>query len=250
MEIAVESFFEKRTSQQMSYKRFVLIYLIWISPTCSRSLNTSIMLFVLIGVRWSIGLLCFRKKKRFFDHSIAKSLSIVYNAIEKAQMKKFIRINPKIGVSVYAYVYSGINVFARVRPPAMGHSVGIRYTFTRWRKENITYGWWVENQNNEELWRINVSYDEEKSEEMWFSVFVKDSSGQEVWDTNNGWNYTAHLSSIPLNTYDECHPSIRQHEDTRQYPKTHKKSNRDSSEESDEDFIEEIWLNTNHALSP
>jgi hypothetical protein len=180
---------------------------------------------------------------------MAKSLSIVYCAIEKAQVKKFIRINPKIGVSVYAYVYSGINVFARVRPPAMGHSVGIRYTFTRWRKENITYGWWVENQNNEELWRINVSYDEEKSEEMWFSVFVKDSSGQEVWDTNNGWNYTAHLSSIPLNTYDECHPSIRQHEDTRQYPKTHKKSNRDSSEESDEDFIEEIWLNTNHVLS-
>jgi len=181
---------------------------------------------------------------------MAKSLSIVYCAIEKAQVKKFIRINPKIGVSVYTYVYSGVNVFVRVRPPAMGHTVGIRYTFTRWRKENIAYGWWVENQNNEEYWRINISYDEEKSEEMWFSVFVKESSGQEAWDTNNGWNYTAHLPSIPLNTYDECHPAIRQHEETRQYPKTHKKSNRDSSEESDEDFIEEIWLNTNHALSP
>jgi len=187
-----------------------------------------------------------QKKKRFFYHSVAKSLSIVYCAIEKAQMKKFNRINHKLGLSVYTYVNSGVNVFARVRPPAMGHTVGIRYTFTRWRKENITYGWWVENQNNEELWRINISYNEDKFEEMWFSVFVRDSSGQEAWDANNGWNYTAHLSNIPLITYDECHPVIRQHQQTRQYPKSHKKYKREESEETDEDFIEEVWLNTNY----
>jgi len=167
-------------------------------------------------------------------------------------MKKFNRINLKLGVSVYTYVNSGINVYARVRPPAMGHTVGIRYTFNRWKKEKLTYGWWVENQNNEEVWRINICYNEDKSEEMWFSVFVKDSfSGQEAWDTNNGWNYTAHLTNIPLNTYDECHVAIRQHQQTRQYPQSHKKYKREetSEETDDSDFIEEVWLNnTNHIL--
>jgi len=183
-----------------------------------------------------------QKKKRFYDHSVAKSLSIVYCAIERPHLKKFIGAKDKLGVTVYSYVSSGLNVFVRVRPPAIGHTIGIRYTFNQWRGENITYGWWVQNENDEELWRINLSYDEEDFEEMWFSVFVKDSGGQEAWDTNNGWNYTAHIHDIPVMTYmDAAHPAIQQHTRNFQYNRI-----TETESESEEDFIEEVWLTTYH----
>jgi len=131
-------------------------------------------------------------------------------------------------------------VFVRVRPPAMGHTIGIKYTYKRWKDENYAFGWWIENQNNEELWRINVPCDENTEEEMWFSVFVRDSSGQEAWDTNNGWNYTAHIDNIPVVSYDETHPAIQQHKAQMRNLLT---QNQDMEES--EDFIQEVWMNTN-----
>jgi len=190
-----------------------------------------------------------QKKKRFYYHYVAKSLSIVYFAIERAQLKKFIGTNAKLGVAVYSYVSSGLNVSVRVRPPALGHTIGIRYTFTQWREENVTYGCWVQNENDEEVWRINVTFNKETDEEMWFSVFVKDSTGQQAWDTNNGWNYTAHIHTIPVNTYtNETHPTIQQHYQTRQYLPSHEKMSEKVEAEEEEDFIEEIWFNTSPSI--
>jgi len=181
-----------------------------------------------------------QKMRRYYYHGVAKSLSIVYSSIEKAQVKKFVGFNSKLGVSAYSYISSGINVFVRVRPPAMGHTVGVTYTFTKWREDHIAYGWWVENRAGEEIWRINISYDESLYDEMWFSVFVKDSSGHEAWDTNNAWNYAANLLTIPIKTYDNTSdPAVLQHE-------RNQLSKSDESEE--DDFVEEVWFNVNHVM--
>lgn len=184
-----------------------------------------------------------QNQRRLYYHRRSNNLSIVYSSIEKAYAKKFVGFNSKLGVSAYSYISSGINIFARVRPAAIGHEVGAIYTFTRWQQRETAQGWWVENTpQGEEIWRINISYDERKCEEIWFSVYVRDSTGTESWDSNDGWNYAVNVLSMPSKTYDLIHPAVHQHE------KNLSQKASPVYPEEEEDFVEEVWLNVNHVM--
>ena len=85
------------------------------------------------------------------------------------------------------------------------------------------------------MWRINIGYNE-WCQNLWFSVFVRDSSGHEVWDSNNGWNYSQNLFDAPQCTYDQGHSAVTQYLEGQT-----KQSYYDYSED-----CEELWLNVDH----
>jgi len=141
-------------------------------------------------------------------------------------------------VSAYTYTTAGLNIFVRVRPCAMGHEVGAVCTWNGWRSEGISRGWWVKNlPDNEEIWRINIGYNE-FCEDLWFSVYVRDSAGREAWDSNDGWNYTLNLLVLNTTTYDTSHPAVLQYEQN--------KNNGNHFDEDNAEVCEEQWLNVNH----
>jgi len=185
-----------------------------------------------IAVEYSSGL---QRQRRNFYHKRSRILSVVYDSIEKAHVKKFIGFNSMLGVQAYTVTQLGMNIFVRVRPCALGHTAGVVYTWTRWKDEHIAEGWWVMNSNDEEIWRINIGYNE-SCQNLWFSVFVRDTSGQEAWDSNNGWNYSLNLFDAPSTTYEQTHNAVIQ------YHESQKKQNYYDYDEN----CEELWLNVDH----
>jgi len=179
-----------------------------------------------------------QRQRRQYYHRRSTTLSIAYDSAEKAHSRKFLGFNSRLGVSAYTYTTAGLNIFVRVRPCAMGHEVGAVCTWNGWRSEGISRGWWVKNlPDNEEIWRINIGYNE-FCEDLWFSVYVRDSAGREAWDSNDGWNYTLNLLVLNTTTYDTSHPAVLQYEQN--------KNNGNHFDEDNAEVCEEQWLNVNH----
>jgi hypothetical protein len=196
---------------------------------------------VLLLPRWQrlvLSSYLLQRQRRQYYHKRSTTLSISYDSVERASSRKFLGFNFRLGVSCYTETTAGVNIFVRVRPCAMGHEVGSVFTWTGWKNEEISRGWWVKNiQDSEEVWRINISYNE-VCKDLWFSVFVRDSSGNEVWDSNDGWNYSANLDSLPTIYYRTNHPAVIQYEQTKE---TSRYYDNDTGE-----ICEEQWFNVNH----
>jgi len=173
-----------------------------------------------------------QRQRRNYYHKKSRMLSIVYDSLEKASLKKFVGFNTALGVQMYTVTQLGVNIFVRVRPCALGHVVGAVYTWTKWRDEHTANGWWVTNTGDEEFWRINVP-NGETSGILWFSVFVRDNVGRECWDSNSGWNYSVNLLDAPNTTYEQNHDAVTQHQS----------SQKRGAYELD---CEELWLNVDH----
>eukprot|EP01125_Pyxidicula_operculata_P009551 TRINITY_DN3145_c0_g1_i1.p1 TRINITY_DN3145_c0_g1~~TRINITY_DN3145_c0_g1_i1.p1 ORF type:complete len:251 (+),score=27.49 TRINITY_DN3145_c0_g1_i1:8-760(+) len=152
-----------------------------------------------------------QKKRRLFYHYQSKKLSVVYKEeIEKVYAIRFMGSRSSM-VSAVGLTNLGINITVRVRPCALGHTVGAVYTFNGWRTTQKSHGWWVRNEKEEEIWTINIWHDEEDpNEDLWFSVFAKDDAGNEAWDANEGWNYSVNLLNIESKTYgfDSIHENM------------------------------------------
>jgi len=179
-----------------------------------------------------------QRQRRLYYHRKSTTLSIAYDRTEVANARKFLGFNSRLGVSAYTYTTTGLNIFVRVRPCAMGHEVGSVYTWSGWKSEGIARGWWVQNsRDNEEIWRINIGY-KDICEDVWFSVYVRDISGREAWDSNDGWNYSANLLSLNTTTYDPSDPAVLQYDQNK---------NKDTHfDEDNGEICEEQWLNVNH----
>jgi len=174
-----------------------------------------------------------QRQRRNYYHKKSPILSIVYDSMEKAHLKKFVGFNAALGVQMYTVTQMGVNIFVRVRPCALGHVVGAVYTWTKWRDEHTSHGWWVTNTSDEEVWRINVPCPE-NGVILWFSVFVRDNVGRECWDSNNGWNYSVNLHDLPSTTYEQAHAAVTQYtEESLKYSAL-------------EYECEELWLNVDH----
>jgi len=179
-----------------------------------------------------------QRQRRQYYHKRSNTLSIAYDRAEKAISRKFLGFNSRLGVSAYTFTTAGINIFVRVRPCAMGHEVGCVYTWTQWKSEGVARGWWDKNlQDSEEIWRINIGHNE-YCEDLWFSVYVRDGMGREAWDSNDGWNYTAHHLMLSTTTYETSDPAVLQYEQN--------KHNVSHFDDDNGEVCEEQWLNVNH----
>jgi len=174
-----------------------------------------------------------QRRRRHFYYKRSNTLAVAYDHTERAQAKSFVRFHSSLGVSAYGFTSAGVNIFVGVRPCALGHEVGAVYTWSKWKTEGWTQGWWVKNNTNEEIWRINISHDEQ-CEELWFSVYVRDSAGNIVWDSNDGWNYSVDLFALNTTTYEVEHPAILQYE-----------QNKNSQNNFSYEICEELWMSPN-----